>query len=693
MKKTRICTIAVLVLAALAGYCGLNHTLLARTGRTSDVKESINFKAAVDEYYRNGDEAALKQAEALAPTMETLPADAGLASALIRLYGIDGIGSHLQAAESMIRSLGRRKAAEAIRLDRKATAHPRLIMDDEAFSDLKRQIKKGTNPALVKMHEMLMEYTDSYGEKTFTKEYDESHKRILGVSCTAFAFISNNAYAYRFTGNRKYLDAVSKAIDEVCSFDNWNPTHFLDVAEMAAGVAIGYDWLWNDLSPEIRAKAERALTEYAIRETYNEDNAWFYRVNSNWNQVCNAGITLAALAIRESLGPEAGRIITKAIANNRPVVEFIYSPDGNYSEGQMYWGYGTYFQSMLNTALESALGSDFGLSSVEGFDKTAEYKLFCNGASHKTFNYYDNQDTEESCGAMWYFASRFNRPDLLATELQLLEQGRTIKDNTRGMAFLMSWAAKCKPVEGAEIARKHMYSSPKKNAVVIVRGDWTCSEDDFYLGLKGGCGSESHAHLDAGSFVFDAFGERWAADYGMVSYTEQESRLKASGGDFWDMTQNSQRWDVVPLGNEWHNTLTVNGKRHSVEGTGILVGTIDEPGRQGGTMDLTSIIPDLTEAVRTATTDGRSLTVTDLLGCAKPAKVRWTLVTPASCEIGAEGVTLTSNGKVMHLTLSGARCVWSVRQSDAPAARKFNVLDADFTIPSGTSTITVNLKP
>ena len=108
-------------------------------------------------------------------------------------------------------------------------------------------------------------------------------------------------------------------------------------------------------------------------------------------------------------------------------------------------------------------------------------------------------------------------------------------------------------------------------------------------------------------------------------------------------------------------------------------------------MDLTSIFPDLTEAIRTATTDGHNLTVTDRLSSTTPAKVRWTMVTPASCEIDAEGVTLTSGGKKMHLTMSGAACTWSIRQSDEPVTKKFTVLDADFTIPAGTTVITTGL--
>ena len=34
---------------------------------------------------------------------------------------------------------------------------------------------------------------------------------------------------------------------DMSKFEDWNPSHFLDVAEMTAGLAIGYDWLYDEL--------------------------------------------------------------------------------------------------------------------------------------------------------------------------------------------------------------------------------------------------------------------------------------------------------------------------------------------------------------------------------------------------------------------------------------------------------------
>ena len=47
----------------------------------------------------------------------------------------------------------------------------------------------------------------------------------------------------------------------VAAFPDWNPSHFLDVAEMTNALAIGYDWLYDDLTPTDRATIRAAIVE------------------------------------------------------------------------------------------------------------------------------------------------------------------------------------------------------------------------------------------------------------------------------------------------------------------------------------------------------------------------------------------------------------------------------------------------
>ena len=40
-----------------------------------------------------------------------------------------------------------------------------------------------------------------------------------------------------------------------------------------------------------------------------------------------------------------------------------------------------------------------------------------------------------------------------------------------------------------------------------------------YIGVKGGMAKRNHGHMDAGSFVFDAYGKRWSEDLMVPEYT------------------------------------------------------------------------------------------------------------------------------------------------------------------------------
>ena len=80
-------------------------------------------------------------------------------------------------------------------------------------------------------------------------------------------------------------------------------------------------------------------------------------------------------------------MIEKALESNKPALEVMYSPDGNYPEGSSYWCYGTLYQVLMLAALNSTLGTNNGLSDTPGFSKTAEYMLYMTGLNSKFFNY------------------------------------------------------------------------------------------------------------------------------------------------------------------------------------------------------------------------------------------------------------------------------------------------------------------
>ena len=98
------------------------------------------------------------------------------------------------------------------------------------------------------------------------------------------------------TSQEKYLVKAEATLNEVSDFPDWNQNeHYLDVAEMAFGVAIGLDWLASDLQQTTKDKVKKALKAYAF-DTYLADGDIFLRSMSNWNQVCTGGLISAAIA-------------------------------------------------------------------------------------------------------------------------------------------------------------------------------------------------------------------------------------------------------------------------------------------------------------------------------------------------------------------------------------------------------------
>ena len=653
-----------------------------------------------------------------------------MASAFVQLYELDGNPVHLRMAEKQLRALagpeylarrgtnggfllkhcvGNMPAGsevdvplsyadyyflEALLCYRRATEHPRLLLDDREFAELRAQIRSGKNPVLARMHELIMKTLEADDTLALERKFDASHTRILGQSRKALRRIFNNAYAFRYTGDSTYLKKAEQALEQVCAFEDWNYKHYLDVAEMSTAVALGYDWLYSSLKPSTREAVSKAVNEFAFETSLDTTWAWYYRHKTNWNQVCNGGLVAAALALRDDCDTTSGRVLLKAVANNLPVVEAIYSPDGNYAEGPHYWNYGTTFQTLMHSCLDSALGADFGMSNVPGFSRTADYKLYSYGATHRMFNYFDNGEAETPSCALWYFAQRFRSPQILHREMEFLQDDSYFLTSDNALLPLFaSWAVKVSTPE-IKSPEGHFYRGGRITPVVMARGDWSSSESDWYLGLKGGSGSTNHSHLDEGSFVFDAFGTRWAADFGTFNYNQAELLLKKTGGNFWKREQDSQRWTVPLIGNKWHNTITVNGARHHINGLATIDAAFDGPQVYGGTVDLTDIVPELDRAVRTVTTDGASLTVVDSLSSGSPARVCWTMVTCAQAEAQEDCVILSGEGgRRMRLEMKGPRkCVYSIREEEEAASRGKMIIDIDFRIPSGLTVAEVTLK-
>ncbi|KAL0938150.1 uncharacterized protein CTRU02_207881 [Colletotrichum truncatum] len=90
-------------------------------------------------------------------------------------------------------------------------------------------------------------------------------------------------------------------------------------------------------------------------------------------------------------------------------------------------------------------------------------------------------------------------------------------------------------------------------AWVSMRSTWSDPEG-LFIAMKAGSmiGHAAHGNLDAGDFVLDAMGERWAGELCQDDYLAE--------GYFSGESQDSRRWDYYRCRTEGQNTMVMNGE-------------------------------------------------------------------------------------------------------------------------------------
>jgi hypothetical protein len=539
--------------------------------------------------------------------------------------------------------------------------HPRILL----FGDEKQQIEQTVAQSDVwkKMHEAILKESDRIIGLP-PVERIQIGRRLLDKSREALRRIFQLSYSWRMTGDQKYFDRCEKEMLAISNFSDWNPSHFLDVAEMTMAVSIGYDWLYPALSQKSKQIILEAIISKGLKPSFDDKyNNWLKVVN-NWNQVCNAGMTYGALAVAENEPELAKTIIDRALNSiHLPMDE--YKPDGAYPEGYGYWGYGTSFNVMFLSAVEKVFGTDFGLSKAPGFLLTSGFLQNMTGVTGQCYNWGDSGLGGNLSPAMFWFAQRNNDPSQLWVEKNYLQRddysGFT---RDRLLPAVMIWG-KGTVLEKIAEPKIKAWKGQGANPVALMRTSWT-DPNAIYVGFKTGSPSVNHAHMDIGSFVMEANGVRWASDFGMQDYESLESK----GIALWGREQNAQRWTIFRLNNRAHNTLTINDQLQNVKGYAKIEEFSDEPDFMFAKTDLSSIYNgELKSAKRgIAIVDQKYVVVRDELEAeSKPTVVRWTMMTTATPELAEKSILLTKDGKKLLLKIESDVSVTTKTWSTTPA--------------------------
>ncbi len=473
-------------------------------------------------------------------------------------------------------------------------------------------------------------------------------KRLLATSRRVVTRVYHLALMHRVTGEHRYLDRCWAELDAAANFKDWNPSHFLDTAEMTHAFAIAYDWLHDAWSAAQRDAIEQAIVTHGFTPglaAYDGHPVHhdFPNAFNNWNQVCNGGLSLGALALAERRPDEAAQILRGALAS-LPKAMCHLVPDGGWDEGPNYWAYATRYTVPLLAALHTALGEDFGLSDYPGLAETGLFPIYMAGPTDRNFNFSDCPESVPVQPEMLWLARRYNLPAAAA-----FRKRRDRKHHPLDLVWMVPDAAligqrdhlDALAGDDDDIADLPLDRHFKSAEVVTMRTTWH-DERASFVGFGAVDNKAGHPMLDQGSFVFDALGQRWAFvfdkdDYNLPGYFDVKH----------------QRWSYYRTRAEGHNTLVVN-PGDAPDQDPRAAASIE---KVTATPDSAAAVADLSEAYAHAARSvkrgvalvagRRALLVQDEIELDEPCELWWFMHTHALVELGDDGrsATLTQAGE------------------------------------------------
>ncbi len=537
---------------------------------------------------------------------------------------------------------------------------PRLILNAGIEKQLRKKLKR--DKVVQNMYQALLLNAEEIMKKPVAERI-KIGRRLLSVSREVLYRMNVLGMVYRIDKDPAQLDRINQEILAVCAFSDWNPSHYLDVAEMAMAVALAIDWVGKDLPKSTVAIAKQALVEKGIQPSYNKKgNTGWVKGTNNWNQVCHGGMIAAAIVVAEEQPELAARTISRAL-EGMPHALVEYGPDGVYPEGSTYWGYGTSFSVLTASMFESAFGTDFGLGDYPAFQESAMFRVLSTAPSGWYYNFADCGDKRRENGdlTLAWFAARTGNPIYYEKE-RFLRSPKEMGKLARHAGAGLVWLSQYNPSQATKIPTA--WKGEGANPIVFFTGG-SADQHRYYFGGKGGRGTVNHGNMDAGSFVFELNGVRWVVDPGNQNYHQ----LEKTGFKLWGRCQDCERWKLLNKNNYGHSTLTVNNALHVVDG----LTTITEFKQNEKPTVLLDMSPtfagQLKNVQRRFTKDSpTSLLIEDELVLSTSTEVlSWQLMTTAEVEMVKGGAILRQDGKMLKLDiLSHPEMTVSVISLDPP---------------------------
>lgn len=552
---------------------------------------------------------------------------------------------------------------EQVRRNYPNNEHPRILLNKEKINDIRNGIS--TVDVMSKWYKEAISTADSLLDSELLVHELPDGVRLLEVSRKARSRIQTLGFAYLMTEDSKYAERAYREMENVCSFKDWNPNHFLDTAEMSEAVAIGYDWLYDFMTQSQRDKIRTALCRLGIEQVMEDYNdvagrqrsyKWAQsKMGDNWNIVCNGAFVIASLAIADEEPEIAGKVLDKGMEHIKRAL-LLYGPDGAWFEGPGYWSYATSYYTDFVAALDSVYGDTFGYTEIPGVSETGYY-LNALTSSNGVFNFHDGTSDTVNSPTIFFLANICNDPALAQLRIEQMK-----KKNMAGSFRDLIWYNYHTSGENADLALDYYF---RDTEVAVMRSNWT-DDSSIYLGVHAGKVDVYHGHMDIGQFIIDAYGTRYAEDLGAESYN--------LGVGEWNLYRNRA---------EGHNVLVMNPNETGgqlLTGKSVVERFEHNEDCSLAVIDMTSAYADNATSVKRGfkLTNNRSMIVMqDEIHANEPIDLYWFMHTTCDVNVSEDGRSAVIKGKYRDMY------VYLLNDIDG----SFSVMDA---VPLATSPVVPN---
>lgn len=544
-------------------------------------------------------------------------------------------------------------------VSRKTDSHIFVLATDSEFAALKQKYQTREDEKLNEYFDYVGSCADDIIPRDFVGYvYDDEEDSILEAARAILERVTVLSFMFRMTGEEKYALRCKQEMLDACAFEDWHESHFLDTAELSFSMALGTNWLYDYLTDSEKALvADAVITKsFGVSKGKIVSQNWWKWSKTNWNSVCYSGLGTAAMVFYDYCPDFASDFLAEAYENMAVNFE-TYTPDGVYVEGSGYWEYCTTYLTYFISSSENFIGTDFGLSDIDGFLELGSFPLYITGATD-VFNYGDNKKVSIGAPSLYWFSRKTGNPAIAYYQAkpsveEELSNGKGRYELAKECAMGALWydSSLIEGYTNDSLPLSVHLDSDKNQELVIMRSDLT-DRNATYAAIKAGYNYTNHGDLDIGTFVFDSQGVRWADDLGPADYGNSGYFVGICGGG---------RWRVYAKRAEGQNTLVFNPNKIYEDQYPFARASFSsfEANVNGGIASL-----DMSDAYKFvgASKVNRefelynsrsSLRIKDTFTCLYPSEVYWFMHTRAEIEIvDSNTAILTLDGKTMKATLS-----------------------------------------